>query len=72
MLTDQNYQPRLELRLSAEYSAKTEACLQTSVLFRRGGTLDECVASKSVYGSESVNLTQPLEFLSSYYYQLSP
>lgn len=64
-------QARNQIKPSAEYSAKAETCLQINVLFRRVGTLDECLVSKSVYGCESVNPTQPLEILSGFYYQLS-
>lgn len=64
-------QVRTQMKLSAEYGAKTETCLQINVLFRRGGTSDECLATKLIYGSKSVNPTQPLEILSGCYYQLS-
>lgn len=64
-------QVRTQMKPSAAYGAKTETCLQINVLFRRGGTSDDCLASKSVYGSKSVNLTQPLQILSGCYYRLS-
>lgn len=64
-------QARTEMNPSAEYSAKTETCLQINVLFKRSGMLDKYLASKSVYGSESIKPTRPLEILSGCCYQLS-